>query len=296
MSTQTKGVAAYLFITFGVAWGLWAIPLSAGLSAQNPLFQLAILPGAFAPAVAAIIVRRYVTKEGFADAGLGLHLARWRYYVFALVLPVVVTLAIVAMALAFGVSHPDFSLRRSLQVLFAALGRPTSPSLPPAMLAVVPVQALIGAVIATPLLWGEEFGWRGYLQFRLFDRQPVRAGVVTGLVWGVWHYPLVLAGYQYPDNRWLGLLVLPVSTVLLSIVFGWLKSRTGSIWPACLAHAATNAVGTSWTLLLFLGGPHWILVSYLGVLGWIPLGAVCAWIVARGQTESGARPLGAQGR
>ncbi len=294
MTTQVKGVTAYLFIAFGVAWGLWAIPLWVGLSAQNPLFQLAILPGAFGPAVAAIIVRRYVTKEGFADAGLRLHLERWGYYVFALVLPVVVTLVIVGMAVAFGVSHPDFSLRRSLQVLLAAFGRRTSLSLSPAMLAVLPVQSLIGAVIATPLLWGEEFGWRGYLQLRLFDRQPVRAGVVTGLVWGVWHYPLVLAGYQYPDNRWLGLLVLPVSTVLLSIVFGWLRSRTGSVWPACLAHAATNAVGASWTMLLFLGGPHWILVSYLGVLGWIPLGALCAWIVARDSTSSNALPLEGQ--
>ena len=70
---------------------------------------------------------------------------------------------------------------------------------------------------------------------------------------------------------------------MLSIIFGWLRTRTGSIWPASLAHSATNAVGGSLTLLLFTGGPNWIFVSYVGVLGWVPLGILCAWIVLTGQ-------------
>ena len=43
------------------------------------------------------------------------------------------------------------------------------------------------------------------------------------------------------------------------------------------------AVGGSLTLLLFTGGPNWIFVSYVGILGWVPLGVLCAWIVLTGQ-------------
>ena len=43
--------------------------------------------GALSPAVAAIIVRKWVTREGFSDAGLRLNRHHWRYYLAALVLP-----------------------------------------------------------------------------------------------------------------------------------------------------------------------------------------------------------------
>jgi hypothetical protein len=42
-------------------------------------------------------------------------------------------------------------------------------------------------------------------------------------------------------------------------------------------------VGGSLTMLLFAGGPNLIFVSYLGILSWIPLGILCAWIVLTGQ-------------
>ena len=72
----------------------------------------------------------------------------------------------------------------------------------------------------------------------------------------MWHYPLMLfAGYNFPDDRQSGLAVFPVSTVLLSIVFGWLMLETGSVWAPSLAHAATNVMVSSLVVLLFFGGP-----------------------------------------
>jgi hypothetical protein len=47
-------------------------------------------------------------------------------------------------------------------------------------------------------------------------------------------------------------------------------------------------------LLLFFGGPNWILLSYVGVLAWVPLGALCLWTVATGRLNPPARrPLAA---
>ena len=284
MTGKTRGIVVYLLIAFGMAWILWEIPLQLGMSPRNPLFQLAALPGAFAPALAAIVVRKWVTREGFADAGLRLNLRKWPYYLVAWLLPLPVTAIIVALAVALGIGQPDFTLVRALTALAPEGVSPPS-SVPPGLLPVLLVQVVITALIATPILWGEEFGWRGFLQLRLLERRPLLAAVATGLIWGAWHYPLNLRGYNFPGHPVLGLVVFPASAVLLSIIFGWLRLKAGSVWAASLAHAATNAIGGSLTTLLFAGGPDSIFVAYLGVLAWLPLGALCAWIVLSGQLE-----------
>jgi membrane protease YdiL (CAAX protease family) len=289
LDTHKKGIIVYLLIAFGLAWFLWEIPLRIGLSPDNPLFQLAILPGAFAPAVGAVVVRKWVTQEGFRDAGLRINLRQWRYYIAGWSLPLVVVAVITLLAAFLAITYPDFTLERALRELIPD-GTPL-PSIPPGIFVLLPLQFMIVALVATPILWGEEFGWRGYLQIRLMSNRPLLAAISTGLIWGLWHLPINLRGYNFPGNPLLGMLVFMVSAVMLSIIFGWLRVRTGSIWSASLAHSATNAVGGSLTLLLFMGGPNWIFVSYVGVLAWVPLGIICAWIVATGQlTESSGIP------
>jgi len=64
----SKGVVSYLLLAFGIAWVASEIPLRLGISMHHPLFQVAMLPGGFALAIAAIIMRKRVTREGFADA------------------------------------------------------------------------------------------------------------------------------------------------------------------------------------------------------------------------------------
>jgi membrane protease YdiL (CAAX protease family) len=288
MDRRPKGVLAYLLLAFGLAWVAWEIPARRGISPWNPLFQVFALPGAFAPAVAAIIVRRWVTHEGFADAGLRPDLRRgWRYYVAAWLLPIPVVAFIVAAALVLRLSNPDWTLVRFLSWLVGQA--PTTP-LPTFVWALIPLQVTLNALLGTPLLWGEEFGWRGYLQTHILPGRPLAAAIVTGLIWGMWHYPINLRGYNYPDHRMLGLVLFPIGTTLLSIIFGWLQSKTGSVWAPSLAHAATNAIGASLTLLLFMGGPNWIFLSYLGILAWIPLGAVCVWIIKRGYPDQRQSP------
>ncbi len=278
-----KGIASYLLISFGLAWILWEIAIEIGPSARDPLFQLAILPGAMAPAVAAVIVRKWITREGFADAGLRLNLRQWRYYLAGWLLPVVVVSVIVALAIGLGISDPDFSLRRGIW----QLGPPgtVAPPLPSGIFALVAFQSIIAALVATPILFGEEFGWRGYLQLRLLRDRPLLAAIATGIIWSLWHLPINLRGYNFPDNPVLGMAIFTISAILLSIIFGWLRLKTGSIWSASLGHSATNTIGASLTLLLFVGGGNWVFVNYVGILGWIPLGILCAWIILTGQLK-----------
>jgi membrane protease YdiL (CAAX protease family) len=141
---------------------------------------------------------------------------------------------------------------------------------------------LLTSLLATPLLWGEEFGGRGYLQLRIAPGRPLLAALATGVIWGLWHLPVNLRGYNFPGQPVLGMVVFTVSAVLLSVIFGWIRQRSGSIWAASLAHAATNAIGGSLMLVLFFGAGNPLFVAYLGILGWVPLGALAGWIAWRG--------------
>ena len=60
----------------------------------------------------------------------------------------------------------------------------------------------------------------------------------------------------------------PIFGIILSIIFGWLVQKTGSIWSSSLAHAATNVIGGGLTIFLF-GGANPLYTFYGGVLGLI---------------------------
>src|SRR5699024_2201261 len=78
----------------------------------------------------------------------------------------------------------------------------------------------------------DEFGWRGWLLTSLRPLATWPALLIVGAVWGRWHAPLILLGYNFNrlDISGLGLMVL--GCVMLGALFGWLRLRTGSVWPA----------------------------------------------------------------
>src|SRR4051812_4396689 len=105
MSSKTRGIVAYLALSFGGTW-LWLFVAHQvmGLSALNPLLQL---PAFCVPAIAALVVRRWVTREGFVDAGLRLRLkTAWRYYLLAWLGPLVIAAVTMALAAALGWWRP----------------------------------------------------------------------------------------------------------------------------------------------------------------------------------------------
>lgn len=93
------------------------------------------------------------------------------------------------------------------------------------------------------------------------------------MIWGVWHYPLILRGYNYPDHPLLGAALFTIVTILLSYILDWFYRRGASIWCNSLAHAATNTVGSlSLLWLASMGSP--LIASYGGVLALAPLTTV----------------------
>src|SRR5262249_5551921 len=86
--------------------------------------------------------------------------------------------------------------------------------------------------------------WRGYLQGQLTARFGLFNGlVILGLLWSFWHLPLLLAGFNYPENPYLGAFVLsPLLLIGASFFLAWLTLLARSFWPAALAHGAGDSI------------------------------------------------------
>jgi hypothetical protein len=226
---RRRGVLWFLAIAFLGAWIPWLGVHLLGGSMSDPLTQLAA--AAFIPAIAACIVRRWITRQGFAHSGLSLHWRSfWPYYIAAVTIPWGVLSFAVVVSMASGWWSPSDLNTSAASWAYLAAG------------------PLI-CVASAPLFWGEEYGWTAYLRDRLVPGRPVATTFLTGVIWGVWHWPLPWVGYfggetTVAEAFWGMLWWLPLC-VLLEFVIGWLWSATGSVWPGAMLHAGTNLVASA---------------------------------------------------
>jgi CAAX protease family protein len=89
----------------------------------------------------------------------------------------------------------------------------------------------------------EEVGWRGFLVPKMIKLSGfTRTAVVTGLIWAVWHYPLIIFTNVGSDNTPLqiSLACFTIFVVGLSFPAAWLRLESGSIWPPALLHSSQN--------------------------------------------------------
>ncbi|MGC4807874.1 CPBP family intramembrane glutamic endopeptidase [Micromonospora sp. DT233] len=276
---RNRGVLVYLALTFGLSWAAMVIVARGlGLSLADPLPQLSL---AFTPALAAIVVRRWVTREGFRDAGLALRLrAAWRYYLIAWFGPLGLLAAGIAVAGALGRYSPDTAALRRF-----------APGLPPVALIAV---LLVVALVLTPVYWGEEFGWTSYLRLRIFTDRPLLATLATGLIWAVWHFPLAFLGYVEYRNVLLGLLWWTAGFMCQEIMLTWLRLRSGTIWTTSLAHAGNNMVLSLLASIVLTDGAGLDDLVIMPIM-LVPQLGVCAWILLSGRYRAvdPVTPLGA---
>ncbi len=223
---------AFFVLMFVISWGLW-VPLAVApeywLSVfQNPeRLNLAIVPGAYGPCLAALIVT--AGSEGVAGlrkllSGLLIWRVNWAWYVVALLLPAGVSLLATALHMMFGGDAPDFSTPQIYQKQLPGLLMQFS-----AWTLLVPV-FLLEFFIKGAL--GEEIGWRGFALARLQKKlRALDATLIVALVWAVWAQPLLhilqgLSGARTPVL--LLFLVTLFGGIPAQVLTTWLFNSTGS--------------------------------------------------------------------
>ena len=157
------------------------------------------------------------------------------------------------------------------ELLGPAVVAAAGPPPPPVVLFLVSVWGAVvaGWTVNGVVAMGEEYGWRGLMWDELKQHGAVRANLVTGVAWGLWHAPLILQGYNYPDRPVLGVLVMVGFCTAISPLLSALRERTSSVIPVAAAHGTFNAL--AFTLLLFAPGADQVLAGPVGALGAVVL-------------------------
>ncbi|HCQ6079446.1 TPA: CPBP family intramembrane metalloprotease [Clostridioides difficile] len=90
------------------------------------------------------------------------------------------------------------------------------------------------------LFFGEEYGWRGFLQEKMQTKFGKRMGVILlGIIWELWHIPLWFTVYHVDV---LGILLRLFSVISLSIFFGYVYMKTKNVWSCVVIHLINNTV------------------------------------------------------
>jgi membrane protease YdiL (CAAX protease family) len=275
-----KHIITYLVIAFVLSWACFLAPLA---FKDNPAMyqQMAAIfwvIGMWGPAVAAMVTTVIIAKEPFSALRLNT-IGPKRYYAAAWFIPPLlagVTVLVTAL-IGTGQYDPNFTTMKQMTEQAAQAGQ----AIPVATLIVIQlVQGLLlGPVINLFATMGEEIGWRGFLLPRLMPLGTWKALILSGIIWGLWHAPVIIQGYNYPQHPYLGVLLMTVFCVLIAIIFGWLYLRTGSPWVAGIAHGSLNAWGGLPLVFLIPGFDTAIGGTLLSVTGWLVLGLFIAALV-----------------
>lgn len=255
-------------ITLSLILGSMQETLADKIIIYNKLFLLAVM---FFPGISALIVRKFINKEGFKDPMM--RFGSWKPYLqVALFVPFLYIIIYMITGLLY---PPDFTLKTFMS-LIGIEGISFDPSLFILVffiltLTVVPIINFIPA-------FGEEFGWRGYLLPKLMPLGRKKALIISGVIWGFWHLPFVfLIDYgNYPDKI-AGGLVFTALITLLGIYIGALALKNKSTFLASYIHGVFNAQDHGiWTIIYpnynhLIGGGE----GLIGVIVLLPVALYC---------------------
>ena len=111
----------------------------------------------------------------------------------------------------------------------------------PVLMVVLTAQTVIlGPFLGLLVTFGEEYGWRGYLQPAVTGLGRARGVALVGIIWGIWHWPIIWLGYNYPGHPYLGSLLMVLISVGLAFLLGYAVLKAKGVWIAAFLHALVN--------------------------------------------------------
>jgi uncharacterized protein len=217
-------VLTFVLVTFAISWTLQYFMIGdAGVQKTTITFALMWIPG-----LAGML---FSLLFGWRLADIGFKFGNWRNYLWAYFLPAAIS-ALILLALV-GSGLGSFELSPELIEKKGGVEK--------ALIAILLVGPFLGGLFGFISGLGEEIGWRGFLHSKIVATNVLHPFLLTGLVWAVWHWPLILfSNYATSDIPLLSVGLFTLMAVSLSVFMGWLREKSGSVFTAALAHGSHN--------------------------------------------------------
>ncbi len=248
----------YLLLTFASSWTLAFMYFGMDGKLGTPSFLAVAVVFMFTPMLSAMIVQKVFYREKICSS-LGVS---WRFNPWFLVgwlLPSLMALLTVAIdCLLPGVS---FCLDPAQSNATRFLSGPSAHNVL-RHLSYLPIHPfwllLFGGLVAGATInavagFGEELGWRGLLQKELAALGFWKSSWIIGIIWGIWHLPLIIQGFNYPGYPKAGIFMMCLCTVLLAPLMAYIRIKSRSVLAVAIMHGTLNATA-GLPLLLIRGG------------------------------------------
>ena len=228
-STTTRNLIIFAVVTLSAGWiGAWVNTI---IPSPSPQESLGILIFLLLPFLTVFLLRG-LGGDGWKDFGLRLNLKdNLGWYIFALLVHPVSIIFVLLLGAVFGVTSFEGLFDKGFGALFSFIA--------------------FGFVASLLKNIAEEFAWRGYLtpRFNTLGLGNFTNHILTGVIWGLWHVPywLFLIGpeiiNEYSELGITGFIIMGLIGIFPSaLIYGELRLKTDSLWPAFLAHNLVNAI------------------------------------------------------
>ena len=236
---ERREIVIFTALAYAFSWAWWGALIFSGAQTFSNLSQMnadeaqsaqmMIAIGDFGPLLAALVMRLFISREGIRGS-MGWK-RPFKFYLAALLTPILFFGLLAVFNHLTGLGR--FAWTRTDMPFGAYLG----------------LELLIGAIIISIFIVGEEYGWRGYLLPRALALGEIKGTILVGLIWAFWHLPLLIVGLNYPgQNPFITIPLFTLVVIALSFPFTWFyKATAGSIVLASLFHGFINSYGDGLT-------------------------------------------------
>lgn len=270
----------FILITFGLSFSIAGIYHLFGGSYSNPIaFTILGSIYMFMPTISVLILKKLFYHEKLSpDLMISFNVNKW-FLVAWLSMPIIVFLT-VGISLLF----PEFSYNQDMSGMVKRFESILTPeqlvqmkdsfkSMPFNPMWLILFQGLFAGISINAIAaFGEELGWRGFLLHEFKEMSFLKASVLIGIIWGLWHAPLILMGHNYPQHPRFGVIMMVFFCVLLSPLFTYITIKSKSVIAAAVMHGTMNA--TFGISIMMVNGGNDLIGGIAGLMGFITL-SIC---------------------
>lgn len=303
---NNKRILIFLGITFAITYFVEIAviaPIMGSTDLNEAILAQSLVAGMmFVPALS-VVLTRLLTKEGFVGSDLYFALdikKNLKYY--GLVWFGFAFLIIFGAVLYFLIFPKQYDGNMGYAAAVLNVGRETEMS-PQAVRQTMLVQIVTG-ILLSPFVnivncFGEEWGWRGYLLPKLLSRfQVVPAVLLNGVIWGLWHAPLIVLGHNYGVGYrgfpYVGILAMCLFCMVTGTILSYVTIKTHSCVPAILGHGMINGFASIGIYFTSLENPYNVFLGpaptgLIGGAGFIVLAAVLLYWLYKEEKNSACK-------